>query len=140
MTGNRYRRWEKWTRVFSTRHWVIHVARTCRKKEKKIACPWYSYYWKRILIRIDFCQVNFLKKLNNYLMKLEKLWKYFFAKKSRLELILYRSWWIFFSSHDCPCLVQRVGGSMRTAPSQKKSCKFLCAIRRHRLKEKWLWK
>ena len=30
---------QKWTRVFSTRHWVILVARTRRKKEKKKACP-----------------------------------------------------------------------------------------------------
>ena len=30
---------QKWTRVFSTRRWVILVARTRRKKEKKIACP-----------------------------------------------------------------------------------------------------
>ena len=29
---------QKWTRVFSTRRWVILVARTRRKKEKKIAC------------------------------------------------------------------------------------------------------
>ena len=30
---------QKWTRVFSTRRWVILVARTRRKKERKIACP-----------------------------------------------------------------------------------------------------
>ena len=30
---------QKWTRVFSTRRWVILVARTRRKKDKKIACP-----------------------------------------------------------------------------------------------------
>ena len=30
---------QKWTRVFSIRRWVILVARTRRKKEKKIACP-----------------------------------------------------------------------------------------------------
>ena len=30
---------QKWTRVFSTRRWVILVARTRRRKEKKIARP-----------------------------------------------------------------------------------------------------
>ena len=30
---------QKWTRLFSTQRWVILVARTRRKKEKKIACP-----------------------------------------------------------------------------------------------------
>ena len=30
---------QKWTQVFSTRRWVILVARTRRKKEKKITCP-----------------------------------------------------------------------------------------------------
>ena len=30
---------QKWTRVFWTRRWVKLVARTHRKKEKKIACP-----------------------------------------------------------------------------------------------------
>ena len=30
---------QKWTQVFSTRRWVKLVARTRRKKEKKIACP-----------------------------------------------------------------------------------------------------
>ena len=30
---------QKWTRVFSTRLWVILVARTRRKKQKKIVCP-----------------------------------------------------------------------------------------------------
>ena len=30
---------QKWTRVFSTRCWVILVAWTRRKKEKEIACP-----------------------------------------------------------------------------------------------------
>ena len=30
---------QKWTRIFSTRRWVILVARKRRKKEKKIACP-----------------------------------------------------------------------------------------------------
>ena len=30
---------QKWTRVFSTRRWVILVPRTRRKKKKKIACP-----------------------------------------------------------------------------------------------------
>ena len=30
---------QKWTRVLSTRRWVILVARTRRKKEKKKACP-----------------------------------------------------------------------------------------------------
>ena len=30
---------QTWTRVFSTRRWVILVARTRRKKREKIACP-----------------------------------------------------------------------------------------------------
>ena len=30
---------QKWTRVFSTRRWILLVARTRRKKEKKIMCP-----------------------------------------------------------------------------------------------------
>ena len=30
---------QKWTRVFSTPRWVVLVARTRRKKKKKIACP-----------------------------------------------------------------------------------------------------
>ena len=30
---------QKWTRVFSTRCWVILVAQTRTKKEKKIVCP-----------------------------------------------------------------------------------------------------
>ena len=33
---------QKWTRVFSTRRWVILVARTRRKKKKKNTCV---YFW-----------------------------------------------------------------------------------------------
>ena len=40
---------QKWTRVFSTRHWVILVARTCRKKEENSVST-----FGRFRLRISF--------------------------------------------------------------------------------------
>ena len=56
---------QKWTRVFSTRRWVILVARTRRKKEKKIACPLLDVFacWKVSsprLYRLRFIIFNFI--------------------------------------------------------------------------------
>ena len=62
---------QKWTRVFSTRRWVILVARTRRKKERKIACP--------LLDAFACAQVS---RPRLYRLKLEKLIFFFIRKHS----------------------------------------------------------
>ena len=77
---------KKWTRVFSTQRWVILVARTRRKKDKKIACPLLDvfacgqvssprlYRLKNIyLSKILQNKISFSDKLNFFLEKLGHL-------------------------------------------------------------------
>ena len=55
---------QKWARVFSTRGWVILVARTRRKKENKIACPLLDVFaWGQVSSpRLYWLNQNFWKK------------------------------------------------------------------------------
>ena len=59
---------QKWTRVFSTRRWVISVARTSRKKEKKITRPLldgfaWGQVWSSRLYRLKY---SLYKHLNHH--------------------------------------------------------------------------
>ena len=77
---------QKWTRVFSTRRWVILVVRTRRKKEKIIACP--------LLDVFDCGQVSNprLYRLKIMLEKLRpknKCWKYSWENWALKNYIFY---------------------------------------------------
>ena len=78
---------QKWTRVFSTRRWVILDARTRRKKEKKIACPfldvftcgqvhksWLLIFHLDILFRKQWFELRHFLTVC-YKLNIEKNWK-----------------------------------------------------------------
>ena len=76
---------KKWTRVFSTRRWVILVARTRRKKKKKIVCPLldvfafgqvpsprlYRLTWKMyLMVWIRFFFISEISAISNFCWRL----------------------------------------------------------------------